>query len=214
VKKEVDINKWSRKSHFHFFKDFDNPFYNICSNIEISELLQFCKENKSSFFLASLYLSIKAANEINEFRYRIEGQKVYAYDIIHPFSTVLNDDNTFSFCEFTYSESFREFEDLGKLAISKTNKYKLLIPKENRRDVIHYTTIPWISLTSISHAKNFYPEDSIPKFVLGKYFEYENKVMIPFSIEVHHSLVDGYHVGKYYEIFREIITNCYSILSR
>jgi chloramphenicol O-acetyltransferase type A len=213
MKTELEIDKWNRKSHFNFFKNYDNPFYNICSNIEITELHKYCKDSGSSFFLASLYLSIKAANEIKEFRYRIEGDSVFIYDRVHPSSTVLNEDNTFGFCDFTYYDIFKEFAQNGKISVAETIKQKNLTAKEYRKDVIHYTTIPWISLTGLTHARNFGTEDSIPKIVFGKYFNDNDKLMIPICVEVHHSLVDGYHIGQYLDLFRNYIVNSGSILS-
>ena len=213
MKTVLDINNWDRESHFKFFKDFDNPFFNICSNLEITELLKICKENDYSFFLAYLFLSIKSANEIEEFRYRIEGDEVIIYDKIHPFSTVSNDNNTFNFCEFTYLDSFTEFQTIGKLAIAETIKNRSLTPKEYRKDVIHYTIIPWVSFTGLKHPRNFNTNDSIPKISFGKYFEEKNKLMIPISIEAHHSLVDGYHIGKYLDLLRTFVVNSENILN-
>lgn len=36
----------------------------------------------------------------------------------------------------------------------------------------------------------------LPIFTLGKYFEENEKRMIPLAIQVHHAVCDGYHVGK------------------
>lgn len=205
MKTELDIKNWKRESHFNFFKQYDNPFFNICSTIEVTELYGHCKKNNYSFFLASLYLSIKAANNIEEFRYRIENEKVFIYDQIHPFSTIPNDDNTFAFCEFNYKNDFVDFQSEGKTSIEKIKKMGRLESKGNRNDVIHYTTIPWISFTSLMHPRKFNTNDSIPKIAFGKYFEEGSKLMIPISIDAHHSLVDGYHLGKLLELFRNYI---------
>jgi len=212
LKTVLDINNWNRASHFNFFKDFDNPFFNICSNIEITELYECCKEKDISFFLGCLYLSIKAANNIEEFRYRIEEDRVEVYDKIHPFSTVSNDDNTFTFCEFTYVDEFNEFQNKGKLAISDAINNRTLAAKEHRKDVIHYTTVPWISFTSLKHPRNFNTHDSIPKIAFGKYFAENDKLMIPISIEVHHSLLDGYHISKYLDLLRSYIVSSETLL--
>jgi chloramphenicol O-acetyltransferase type A len=153
LKRKIDIEGWNRKAHFHFFKDFDNPFYNICCNIDITDLLNACKYNNRSFFLASLYLSTKAANCVSELKFRLEEEEVFEYETIHPFSTIMNDDKTFSFCEFKMLESYIDFERNGKLSIAETMKRIGLFPKEERTDVIHFTTVPWIEFTSVSHAR-------------------------------------------------------------
>lgn len=212
MRSELNLNNWNRINHYNFFKSFDNPFYNICSNIDVTELYTICKNNKPSFFFASLFLSIKSVNEIKEFRYRIEDDKVFIYDKIHPFSTVLNDDNTFNFCEFNYINNYSKFHISSEKFVEEIKTKKELDPKP-RLDVIHYTVIPWISLTSMSHARNYGNSDSIPKIVFGKYFEENGKMMMPISVEVHHSLVDGYHVGQFLQKFRENIVNSKTLIS-
>jgi len=213
LRKKLDLNTWNRKQHYEFFKDYDNPFYNICFNVDVTSLYKYSKEKGISFFLASLYLSCRAANKLEEFRYRIDGDEVFIYKNIHPFSTVLNDDKTFSFCEFEFQNSFLDFLINSKAKIKESIKNKTLNSKEYRKDVIHYTTIPWISLTGLTHARNFKTGDSIPKFVFGKLFSEGDKYFLPFCVEVNHALVDGYHVGQLNEEFLKLITNCRDILS-
>ncbi len=66
--------------------------------------------------------------------------------------------------------------------------------------MIHCSFIPWVNFTSFKHArKNDMDAFGIPKFVFGKFTDENNKKMMPFSIEVHHALMDGFHVGKFIE---------------
>lgn len=71
--------------------------------------------------------------------------------------------------------------------------------------LIYYSVIPWISFTSFSHARNYSTRESIPKIVLGKITEQNNSLTMPVSVEVHHSLMDGLHVGKYFKLLQEIL---------
>ena len=64
--------------------------------------------------------------------------------------------------------------------------------------------IPWISFTSFTHARKPAKEDSVPKIVFGKYTKKNDSVKMPVSVEVHHSLMDGIHVGKFFEQFYAI----------
>ena len=58
-------------------------------------------------------------------------------------------------------------------------------------------TIPmWIG-TSFSHARNWKREDSVPKIAFGKFIKTEERTLLPFSVEVHHALMDGLHVGRF-----------------
>lgn len=206
--KYLDIDKWNRKEQYFFFREYDNPFFNICTDLDVYKLNKFVKAEKLSFFKASLYISIRAANGIPEFRYRIKGNNIIIHDVIHAGSTVLNDDETFSFCYFNYFASFTEFNlNAEKKLKENTKRIGGMEAHEDRDDLIHYSMIPWVSFTSFSHARKSIPEDSIPKIVFGKFYSKEGLNKMPVSVEVHHALMDGLHVGKYFDLFQQYL-NC------
>jgi len=74
-----------------------------------------------------------------------------------------------------------------------------------RLDVIHYSTIPWISFTALTHERNFTRPDSIPKITFGKYFKENNRLLLPLSVNGHHGLMDGMHAGLHFEIFQQLL---------
>jgi len=203
--RHIDLNSWNRKSQFDFFKDYDIPFFNITANVDVSNLQQFCKQEGLPFFLSSLFYSIKAVNAVEAFRYRIKGEGVVCYDKIHAGSTILFDDNTFGFCYFEYVDDLHRFIDLGQKEIEILKNKKGLDPKLDAADLIHYSSVPWISFTGIQHARKFRLGDSIPKLVFGKYFKDGNRLKMPMSVEAHHALMDGYHVSEYLRIYQELM---------
>ena len=71
--------------------------------------------------------------------------------------------------------------------------------RDDRSDMIHYSALPWVAFTSFSHARNWRREDSVPKIVFGKYTERDGHRLMPVSVEVHHALMDGLHVGRFLE---------------
>jgi chloramphenicol O-acetyltransferase type A len=204
--KTLNIEEWKRKDQFNFFKEYDNPFFNICTEVDVTELHDFSKQNEFSFFLTSIYATLKAANLIEEFRYRIKDDGVIVYDQIHAGSTFLKEDDTFGFVYLTYRSSFNDFytEAENTLEQMKQNN-ETFDPRSNEDDMIHYSVIPWISFLSISHPRKFNTNDSIPKIVLGKYYEKEEQLIMPISIELHHSLADGLHIASYLNKLQEIL---------
>ncbi len=205
--RKLDIDSWNRKFHFHFFKNYDNPFFNITTNIDVTDLYSFSKKNNMSFFLTSLFCSIKAANEIENFRYRITGDEVLIHDKIDAGSTYLYDDNTFGFIYFDYHDDLNIFYQNAEKEIVRWKNIKDMAVREgNRTDEIHYSVIPWISFTSFQHA-SYKTQDSIPRIVFGKYFIQNERLLMPVSVEVHHSLMDGFHVGEYFNLFQKIADN-------
>ena len=39
-----------------------------------------------------------------------------------------------------------------------------------------------------------------PMVTWGKYFEQDNKIIIPVTIQIHHAVADGYHCSLFYSI--------------
>ena len=202
---ELDVENWKRKALFEFYKDFDDPFFNITANVEVTSLYHFCKKNKLSFFLSTLQIAAETANEIPEFKRRILDGKVVDYEVVNIGSTILHDDETFSFCYFERNVDIFEFNKKGRENIERQNQSKALDPRLNELNSIHCSFIPWISFTSFKHAKNFGNKDAIPKLSFGKYFDEKGSNKMPLSVAVNHALVDGIHVGKFFELFQKKI---------
>lgn len=209
MKKIIDINTWKRKEHYLFFKDCQEPFFGITANVDCTKAYQAAKEKGLSFFLYYMYQSIKAVNGVEEFRYRISNGEVTCYDTIHCSTTALNANDLFAFAFIPYTETFEEFYALGQkeLAYIKSIDHMNVNEDSAREDIIHYSTIPWVSFTGLTHERNFSRPDSIPKITFGKLFSDGGKLLLPVAVNGHHSLMDGLHVGKYYELFQYLLNN-------
>ncbi|HUR99946.1 MAG TPA: chloramphenicol acetyltransferase [Pyrinomonadaceae bacterium] len=199
---EVDISTWSRKATYEFFRDYEDPFFNVTANLDVTNLYRFCKQNDLAFSLAALFFSIQAANEIRELRLRIIDDVVVEFGRVEATQTILNDDETFSFCYFPLKDDVFEFDRSGKTAREKYKALKSFDVETDRVDLIYYSAIPWISFTSFKHASRQNNRQSVPRMVFGRMFEDGPARKMPFSVEVHHALVDGVHVGKFYNLFQ------------
>jgi len=89
----------------------------------------------------------------------------------------------------------------------KQNDYFNLKELAGRDDLIYITCIPWISFTHLSHTISLNKNDSVPRISWGKYFMENNKVLLPFSVQVNHALVDGIHIGRYFLKLQNYIDN-------
>jgi len=206
--KEFDVNNWNRKSQYEFFKSYKDPFFNISANLEVTKLYTYCKKHDLSFSLACIYVAIKSINEIPEFKLRIKNEKVYAFDSVNVGSTILNEDHTFSFCDFIFTptSSIFEFNASGKKAILKLKRGEVFNTNEDELAIVHCSTIPWVSFTGFKHArKGDEYSKGIPKIVFGGLFNDNELKKIPFSVEVHHALLDGYHVSLLFSKMQQFI---------
>lgn len=200
--KELNIHTWERKEQFDFFKQFEEPFFGVTVNIDCTAAYSYCKLHGISFFLTYLHSSLSAANSIESFKYRIKDDKVLVFDQVHGSATISRPNNTFGFSYISYDEDFSTFKKSALKEIERVRSTTKLLPAMSGENVIHYSSIPWINFTSLSHARSFSFPDSCPKISFGKMTEKDGRKEMPVSIHVHHALMDGYHVGLYIDEFQ------------
>jgi chloramphenicol O-acetyltransferase type A len=116
-------------------------------------------------------------------------------------------DESFTFAYFDYDEDFEVFHTRAKATVDRALAGgPRLDERASREDLIHHSVVPWITFTSVSHARKLGQDDSVPKIAFGKYRRDGNRVMMPVSVEVHHALMDGLHVGRYFEKFERYLS--------
>jgi chloramphenicol O-acetyltransferase type A len=80
-----------------------------------------------------------------------------------------------------------------------------LTPAVSGENVIHFSAVPWLHFTAVSHARCFSFADSCPKITFGKIKVEDGKKIMPVAVHVHHALVDGYHVGLFIDKFQALM---------
>jgi chloramphenicol O-acetyltransferase type A len=202
----IDINSWIRKDHFRFFSQFEEPFYGITVSIDCTAAYDYAKTQEISFFQYYIYQALKAANTIENFRYRIINREVYLFDQVHASPTVYRADGTFGFAYIDYCDNEAIFFANATRIIEAEKLASGLTPAVSGENVIHFSTLPWINFTAVSHARCFSFADSCPKITFGKITEENGKKLLPVAVHAHHALVDGYHVGVFIEQFQSLMS--------
>jgi chloramphenicol O-acetyltransferase type A len=75
--------------------------------------------------------------------------------------------------------------------------------EEGKDDYLFMSSIPWVSFTGLQKAMH-QPGDSGPRIAWGKYFDAQGKTLLPISIQAHHALIDGRHIGAFFERVRTL----------
>lgn len=194
----LDVTNWARRDLFEFFRGYDNPYFNVCARLDVTQLLALLRRRPGlSVSLAYHYFALRAANEVEPFRYRLRGGRVLVHEVIHGGTTVLLPNESFAFAYFGYEEDFGKFIGAAQRAVHLVRSGEGGFRPQAGDDMIHFTTLPWVSFTSFSNARKCGSEDSVPKIAFGKFTEEGGRVLLPISVEVHHALMDGLHVGRY-----------------
>ena len=66
-------------------------------------------------------------------------------------------------------------------------------------DVFQCSPLPWLSFTHISHTNSGRKDCATPLFDWGKFIERGGRMVMPVSVQTHHSFVDGLHVARFAE---------------
>lgn len=205
MKRILNIESWPRKDHFNFFKQFEEPFFGVCVPVNCSRAYADAKETGNSFFLTYLHKSLVAANRTEPFRYRIAGEQVIIYDTVDASATINRPDGTMGFSYMKYDEDFGTFKSTALAETERVRNSSGLIPAISGENVIHFSSVPWINFTSLSHARSFSFNDSCPKISFGKMTDSAGEKTMPVSIHVHHALMDGFHVAQFIDEFQRLM---------
>ncbi len=199
---KLDLATWKRRPHFELYKEMAHPFFSVCAELDVTKVWEECRrDRRTSFTLASLYLGSKAANATPALRMRIRGTEVWEHDLVHFSTTVLRPDNTFAFARTEHRNTFREFDEEGRQVIERARTSTGLEIPEKDDDAIYHSILPWIRFTAFANPING-NDDCFPRIVYGKVGATGDRWMMPVGVEVHHALVDGYDVGKFFEQFQ------------
>jgi chloramphenicol O-acetyltransferase type A len=195
----IDLQSWPRKEHFETFLGAHYPHFNICADVDVTETRRAARQRAVPITAAIVYVTTRAANDIPEFRLRIRGQTVVEHDIVHPATTVMVNGGLFTFGFFDYTEDFpvfvKHYDEMT--AFAKANP--TLEDPPGRDDLLFMTAIPWVSFSSFSHPIITIPVDSIPRIAWGRFRQEDGSLKMPLSVQGHHSLMDGLHVGRFFE---------------
>lgn len=203
--KEINLNTFPRKAHFELFNNLSYPHFNICANVNITKFYQFLKQRNKPFFLSFVYVATKIANEIPEFRYRIRDDKIIEHDAIKPSFTIMTNQNVFRFFTADFIDEFYRFVEFTFSNIELAKDEVIVKDNPGEDDLLYISSIPWVSFTSISHPIAMNPVDSIPRVTWGKYFKESDRLLLPLSVQGHHGLMDGAHIGLYFEKIQALL---------
>ncbi|MDD2217484.1 MAG: CatA-like O-acetyltransferase [Eubacteriales bacterium] len=191
----IDEKNWERAMHCMVFRNSVEPAFCVTFEVDITNFLSKIREQQFSFTIAMVYAVCKCANEIEAFRYRFLDGKVILFDKIDTAFTYLNQDTElFKVVNVPIQESIGEYIELAT-KIAKEQKEYFTGPLGN--DVFQCSPMPWITYTHISHTNSGKKDNATPLFDWGKYYEKNGRVVIPLSVQAHHSFVDGIHIGKF-----------------
>jgi chloramphenicol O-acetyltransferase type A len=206
---DLDLDAWPRRASFTHFRGLAQPFFSVCARLDVSALHErvACHPG-ATLFLAYHHAALQAANAVAPFRYRLAGEQVRVYERVHGSTTVLRADQSIGFANLDFEPDYGRFVELAGpvLAAAKQSGPGLGEAAPERAEaMLHMTTIPWLDFTSFSHARGG-GTDSVPKLAFGKIStDAAGRRSMAVAVEVHHAMMDGLHVGQFYEAMQDFL---------
>jgi len=202
--KIIDMATWPRKSQFDLFKQLPAPHFSITSNVSVTDLVH-KRDEGISLFNAILYCIMAATNAVPELRLRFRENTVVEHEVVHASATVPIDGDRFAFCGIKYVPEWETFNTSCVEALEKAKQQNELQEHIDDSDEwIFLSCLPWLNFTALTNP-NGGPNDCIPRISWGKLDNQGSRWTIPVAVQVHHALVDGVHVGKFFEGLTESI---------
>lgn len=202
----IDFQNWERRDFYeHFTKDVLCT-YSTTVNIDITNIKNY------RLYPTIIWLLTKTVNQMPEFKTALIDGELRVYDEMYPAYTIFNNENkNFSGIWTEFNSDYNIFLSSYEEDAAKYTSSVNYAPKANRpQNSFDISMIPWFTFTSFNI--NVFGDGKylLPIFTLGKYFEENEKRMIPLAIQVHHAVCDGYHVGKFIETLQKFINqfNC------
>ena len=197
----IDESTWERAMHCMVFRNSIEPAFCVTFEPDITEFKKKVKEEGLSFTLAMVYAVCRCANEVEALRYRFLDGKVVLYERIDTAFTYLNKETElFKVVNVPFIDNLPEYAALALKTAEEQQEY-FTAPLGN--DVFQCSPMPWVTYTHISHTNSGKKDNATPLFDWGKYYEKDGRVLIPISIQAHHSFVDGIHIGHFVDALQK-----------
>jgi chloramphenicol O-acetyltransferase type A len=193
----IDLDTWKRRDHYRLFRKYAQPFFSVTVDTDVTHIWSRCrKAGAPSFFLASLFPALRAVNDVEAFRLRLRPRGVWRHDRVAIGPTLRKPDDTFVFARFEPADTLGEFVTASGAAMSKAMTTGVLGSKSSD-DVVYHSVLPWFRFSAFTNALP--GTDSIPRIVFGRVVREGRRMKMPVSVEVHHALVDGVDVARFYQ---------------
>ncbi len=204
---KINLETWDRKENYTWFTTKNRCKINMTVNIEVTNLVKKIKELKIRCYPTFTYIVSKVLNANSEFKtlYNENGD-LGVYDVIHPRYPIFHDsDKKISILWTEYNDDFKIFYDKFINDISVYGENRSMAAKGKYPvNCFDMSSLPWSSFTGFDCPPT---NDTVwlPPFVMvGKFFEFGDKLLLPVSISVHHATCDGYHVSMFFKKLQEL----------
>ncbi|MBQ7848631.1 MAG: chloramphenicol acetyltransferase [Clostridia bacterium] len=199
------MNAYARRQHFDYFRSLPYPYVGVTQNVDVTELVRFCRAEGCSFYLTILHACALAADETPEMRQRIRDGGIVQYDVCPTSHTELLSDGTYCYCTLHHHMPFAEYLRQAEAARRCCRERASIDEDDDVERMYFISTLPWLHYTALIQPVAG-GDESNPRITWGKYEpDHAGRLQLPVTLLAHHALVDGLHLARFYESLKRII---------
>ncbi|MBF9042569.1 chloramphenicol acetyltransferase [Rhodobacterales bacterium HKCCE4037] len=194
----IDIDTWERAPQYRLFRGYQRPHFATTARMDVTVLMAARAARGISPYRGSLYAIATGLHAVPALCLRFDGDTLTQHDRIALSMTVPREDGTFGFGYLDFDPDFTAFDAAAQAEIARARTAPVEPDKDGRKDLAYLSCMPWLDYVSITNAMPS-PEDCIPRVSWGKIVTEGDRFAMSMTIEVHHAIADGRHVGQFFE---------------
>ena len=215
--KVIDLQNFKKKKQYDWFKTFANPCFGFNVKMDVSNVVKYSKETKTSFFINVLYLITIGLSSVEEMRIRQVKDEIRLYDVINPTFTVMTNIGVYENAGFKMINDYKGFYKKAEELIESVKNQDYVKETYNDGtdfDDYYMTCIPWLSMEGMTHplCDNNFESSSCPRICWDKYRLENDKYIFLLNITVSHCFVDGYPLSQAFKNIQNNFDEAYKIL--
>ncbi len=201
----IDLETWARREHYRWYRVHQRPHLALTAELEAGALVAACREEGVGLFAGLLHALTAAANAVPALRQRIRPaaaalpERVVEHERVEPAFTVGLEGERFGFAAVPWRADRAAFAAAVRAESDAVRAADRLTPFDGvRDDLIFLSCLPWVRFTHIEHPTRD-DLDCVPRIAWGRVVGRGEGARVPVNIQAHHALVDGIHLGRFFE---------------
>jgi chloramphenicol O-acetyltransferase type A len=199
---QIDLETWPRAELYRHFRSYAKPHFAVTSRVDVSALMRAKAARGISVYRACLYAVSRGLHAHPALLTRFRGDAVMQYETCSLSMTVATPEGGFNYAYVDCAPDWEDFDRDAADAIAEARARTCLSPDAGNDCVAYLTSLPWMDFTAFDNAL-VSKDDCIPRVAWGRITPEGNRHRMALSIEVHHALIDGAHLGAFFEAVQE-----------
>ena len=205
----IDRSTWAREAHDRLFARLQVPFYSLTFRLDVTDAVLWAKAHGVSFYKTLIWVTMRAVNAVEAFRYELRGDEVWLLDHRDPSYTYPWDGELFGICGVKWRDGESALDFIARCDAAEAANTSPIPTAEADAEGhdVYLSALPWIDYGHIAQEFPLDNTDSTPRILWGKFTDDGNgRKTLPYSVQVNHRLIDGVHLKRLTEALNGAIS--------